>query len=112
MRRVRRVYRARHAALTQGLGALAPALRPVPSSAGLHVCVELPGVARGTAQHVQEAAAVAGVAVSTLDRFCVEDPREGLVLGFGAIPAEQIPDGLRVLGRTLHRFGLDVGARA
>ena len=102
MRRARRVYRARHEAIVTILQQV-DGLTVVPSSAGLHLCTELPDAAPGTARRVRDAAAVSGVAVDTLDAYCADRPREGLVLGFGAIPLDQIPDGLRVLGSTLRR---------
>lgn len=104
VRRSRRSYRARHRALTDGLGAPEFArLRVLPSRAGLHLCAELPDAPPGTARRIQAAAAVAGVALEPLERYCADEPREGLVLGFGAIPAEQIPDALHVLASVLRR---------
>jgi GntR family transcriptional regulator/MocR family aminotransferase len=101
-RRVRRVYRTRHRLLTEGLAG-DEHLQMMPSSAGLHVCLELPGGSPGAAHRIRDAAAVSGVAIDTLDQYCAERPREGLVLGFGAIPAEQIPDGLRLLRAAVRR---------
>ena len=103
MRRVRRVYRARHHMITTTIAAELPALRLLPSSAGLHLCVEIPDAAPGTAMRVRAAAAVSGVALDTLDEYCADRPREGLVLGFGAITVDDIPDGLRVLRSTMRR---------
>jgi GntR family transcriptional regulator/MocR family aminotransferase len=103
MRRVRRVYRARHAMITSTIADELPALRLLPSSAGLHLCVEIPDAAPGTATRVRAAAAVSGVALDTLDEYCADRPREGLVLGFGAITVDDIPDGLRVLRSTMRR---------
>jgi GntR family transcriptional regulator/MocR family aminotransferase len=73
------------------------------SSAVLDICVELPDAAPGTARRVRAAAAVYGVDLGTLGEYCADRPREGLVLGFGAIAADDIPDGLRVLRSTLRR---------
>lgn len=103
MRRARRTYRARHRMITETIAAELPDLRVLPSSAGLHLCAELPDAAAGTAHRVAQAAAVSGVAVETLGAYCAERPREGLVLGFGAIPLDHIPDGLRVLRATMRR---------
>lgn len=103
MRRVRRVYRSRHRMITATIADELPALRLLPSSAGLHLCVEIPDAAPGTARRVRDAAAVSGVAIGTLDEYCAEHPREGLVLGFGAISADDIPDGLRLLRSTMRR---------
>jgi GntR family transcriptional regulator/MocR family aminotransferase len=103
MRRVRRVYRARHRIITASITDELPGLRLLPSSAGLHIRVELPDAAPGTARRVRAAAAVSGVDLGTLDEYCADRPREGLVLGFGAIAADDIPDGLRLLRSTLRR---------
>jgi GntR family transcriptional regulator/MocR family aminotransferase len=103
MRRARRVYRARHRDITAAVADELPGLQLLPSSAGLHICVELPDAAPGTARRVRAAAAVAGVDLGILDDYCADRPREGLVLGFGAIAADDIPDGLRVLRSTLRR---------
>jgi GntR family transcriptional regulator/MocR family aminotransferase len=101
-RRVRRIYRTRHRLLTEGVSG-DERLRLMPSSAGLHVCLDLPGCSPGAARRIRDAAAVSGVAIDTLDEYCTEQPREGLVLGFGAIAAEQIPDGLRLLRAAVRR---------
>lgn len=103
MRRVRRVYRARHRIITSSVTDDLPGVRLLPSSAGLHVCVELPDAAPGTARRVRAAAAVSGIDLGTLDEYCADRPREGLVLGFGAITADDIPDGVRVLRSTMRR---------
>ncbi|MEO8263105.1 MAG: PLP-dependent aminotransferase family protein [Pseudolysinimonas sp.] len=103
MRRARRVYRARHRTITETLASDFPELHVLPSSAGLHLCAEIPDAAPGTARRVRDAAATSGVAVETLDAYCTDVPREGLVLGFGAIATADIPDGLRVLRSTLRR---------
>jgi GntR family transcriptional regulator/MocR family aminotransferase len=104
MRRARRAYRARHAALVTALAASGfDRLRVLPSSAGLHLCAELPDAVAGTARRVRDAAAVAGVLVETLDAYCAEEPREGLVLGFGALPIDQVTDALHTLQSALRR---------
>jgi GntR family transcriptional regulator/MocR family aminotransferase len=104
MRRARRVYRTRHARLTELLAAPAfRRLRVLPSSAGLHLCTELPDAAPGTARRIREAAAVSGLAVETLDTYCAGPPREGLVLGFGLLPTEQLPEALHLLESALRR---------
>jgi GntR family transcriptional regulator / MocR family aminotransferase len=104
MRRARRAYRARHEAISAELtSGFSEWLRVVPSSAGLHLCAEFRDAVPGTSRRVRDAAAVAGVTVDTLDAYCADAPREGLVLGFGRIGLDQLPDGLRVLQSTLRR---------
>jgi GntR family transcriptional regulator/MocR family aminotransferase len=99
LRRARRQYAARREAILRGIDdELAGLLTPYPSSAGLHLAVDLDGATSGAATRTRLAAAVSGVSVQTLGRFYAVAPeREGLVLGFGAIQPDQIGDGLRLL---------------
>ncbi|HEV7743272.1 MAG TPA: hypothetical protein VGO65_12725 [Pseudolysinimonas sp.] len=46
---------------------------------------------------------VAGVFVESLDTYCADEPREGLVLGFGALPLDQIPEALNLLQSAVRR---------
>jgi hypothetical protein len=48
-------------------------------------------------------AAVAGVSVQPVSRFRMGAGPDGILLGFGGIPAEQIPDGLRTLAQAVER---------
>lgn len=68
---------------------------PVPSAAGLHVCALLrPGAATDVGRAVERARA-AGVAVENLAAYAGERPaRQGLVIGYGAICAGRIEEGL------------------
>ena len=50
-----------------------------------------------------EAAAIAGVAVQPLPRFALTPGWEGLLLGFGSIAADDIPDGMRLLAEAVGR---------
>ncbi|HEV7184099.1 MAG TPA: PLP-dependent aminotransferase family protein [Leifsonia sp.] len=79
-------------------------LRVIPSVAGLHLCLVPvdPRVAFDAGRVVSDAAA-SGVAVQALDRFSVGEPRAGLLLGFGAIAPEDVPDGLRLVARAIAR---------
>ncbi|MEV8630253.1 PLP-dependent aminotransferase family protein [Streptosporangium sp. NPDC051023] len=111
VRKATRVYAARRerilAALRDDLGDL---LDLVPSTAGLHLCARLrpdalamlgPDVPTGLAR-VLEKAHASGVAVESLADYCAEGASQaGLVLGYGAIPAERVAEGLRRLGRFL-----------
>ena len=58
---------------------------------------------RPAPRRVRDAAAAAGVLVETLDAYCADDPREGLVLGFRALPLDQAPDALHTLQPALRR---------
>ncbi|GIG69502.1 MocR-like pyridoxine biosynthesis transcription factor PdxR [Phytomonospora endophytica] len=94
VRKATRLYAARWERLTEGLAAIG-GLTLVPGSAGLHVCVhgDFDGVA------VAERAARLGVRVREVTRF--GGTRQGLVLGFGVITAERVPEGLRRLATAL-----------
>jgi GntR family transcriptional regulator / MocR family aminotransferase len=99
VRRMRRVYRARHERVVRSLTTLfANDLEVVASSVGLHVCA----IAR--AATVDQIAAVvgrasnAGVECHPLSMFAAGGPpRSGLVIGYGAIATEDIDEGLRRL---------------
>ncbi|WP_100059443.1 MocR-like pyridoxine biosynthesis transcription factor PdxR [Leifsonia xyli] len=105
VRTATRVYAERHAVLEEAVGALAPDLRLVPSAAGLHLAVLQAETGSFDARRVAERAAVAGVAVQPVSRFRVaaQGAPDGLLLGFGGIPAAQIPDGLRILVEAIAR---------
>ena len=69
----------------------------VPSAAGLHVCTRVVSDSVDVAAVVR-AAARAEVAVQPLAKYCGETPvHDGLVIGYGAVRPERIPDGLRLL---------------
>lgn len=99
MRRMRAVYRARREALLQGLRAnFADRLDVVPSTAGLHLCAH---VRDGTdTEALLERARQAGLRIESLRRFQIDArARAGLVFGYGAIEAAQIPKALALLDR-------------
>ncbi len=97
VRRATRDYAARHKLIMETLrrdfGGL---LHPVPSAAGLHVCARTAADDGGVA----ERARAAGVAVDRLSRYCAESPQQGLVIGYGAIPAGRVEEGLARLARS------------
>ncbi|GAA4602018.1 PLP-dependent aminotransferase family protein [Actinoallomurus liliacearum] len=102
VRKATRVYAARHERLTTALGeGFAGLLTPVPSTAGLHLCARLAPDVPADPRAVQVAARRLGVTVETLAAYCADRPQAGLVLGYGMIPAERIPEGLRLLRRGL-----------
>ncbi|MEV7908495.1 hypothetical protein AB0P04_43590, partial [Streptomyces anulatus] len=77
-------------------------LDPVPSIAGLHLCALLRPEVSADLDRVLDRARESGVAAESLAAYCAgERPRAGLVLGYGAIRAEQVAEGLRLLGRCL-----------
>nr|WP_220448201.1 PLP-dependent aminotransferase family protein [Nonomuraea diastatica] len=89
IRKATREYAARHALVAEALAA-DERLLPVPSTAGLHLCARLaPGVSVRPAPEV---------AVERLEAYCGYAPAQaGLVLGYGAIAKDAIPEGLRLL---------------
>lgn len=101
-----RVYEERHRVLEAAAAELLPGFVPVPSAAGLHLALLAPEGSEEAAidgRRVAERAAVAGVSVQPVSRFRVKAGADGILLGFGGIPAEQIPDGLRTLAQAVER---------
>lgn len=102
VRRATREYAARREQIVTALQRdFADWLHVVPSAAGLHLCARLaPGVPVDV-DEVRCRAQDSGVAVDSLADCCGEAPTQpGLVIGYGAIPAEQIEEGLRRLARS------------
>lgn len=94
IRRMRNEYQRRHQRIVATIAAAGDdRLALLPSTVGIHVSAYLPP---GTdAAAVVASARAAGVAVRSLSRYAVGAPvRPGLVLGYGAIPAARIPEGL------------------
>ncbi|MEU6713963.1 PLP-dependent aminotransferase family protein [Nonomuraea sp. NPDC046802] len=84
IRKATRVYAARHTMIAEELAA---DVRLVPSSVGLHVC------ALGVSVRPTP-----GLTVEPLEAYCGESPpQRGLVLGYGAITLDDLPEGLRLL---------------
>jgi GntR family transcriptional regulator/MocR family aminotransferase len=103
LRRMRRIYAERHHRLQSGLHeTFQGRLQPVPSLAGLHVSVVSPDPAFDDVAMVERAAAL-GVALQPLSYFSVTDkPRAvGLILGYGAMPADHMDEAQTLLRRCL-----------
>ncbi|MDF5757199.1 PLP-dependent aminotransferase family protein [Spongiactinospora sp. TRM90649] len=100
VRRATRVYAARHELITSALRAdFGDRLTLVPSAAGLHVCAlaapDLP------VERVRARARELDVHTEALAGYAADGRTpQGLVLGYGAIPTERIPEGLRRLRRA------------
>ena len=101
LRRTRRVYRARRAALVGALADHMPAARVRGASSGLHVIAWLPAGADEEAIRAQ--ARERGLLVDGLHREClVFAPSEpALVLGYGSIADSAIPIAIRELAACL-----------
>lgn len=97
LRRTRRVYRARRAALMQALAAELPELRVQGASSGLHVMAWLPPTAEEAT--VSARARERGLLVVGLHDECAvfAPSAAGLVLGYGSIAESAIPAAIREL---------------
>jgi GntR family transcriptional regulator/MocR family aminotransferase len=105
LRRAGLTYRARHHLVTQVLTRdFADHLEVVPSVAGLHVSALARTASVEQVEATARRAADVGVEVQRLASFALEAPaRPGLVLGYGAIAAARIEEGLRRLRDCFER---------
>jgi GntR family transcriptional regulator/MocR family aminotransferase len=97
VRRMRRVYAARHDALVDALARRAGGLlEPIPALAGLHVSARWHG--RGRAGALAEGAARAGVAIEPLERYALgAHAAAGFAFGFARLDARDIDEAVRQL---------------
>jgi GntR family transcriptional regulator/MocR family aminotransferase len=104
VRRMRDIYRERHAAFHEAAERLLGGLLEVaPSAAGFHLVGKFV-LPRHQEDDVQKEASRAGIIVSTLGRFCIDAIADkGLVLGVSAIDPRSIHRGVEVLARVLER---------
>lgn len=108
IRRMRRVYGERHQRITELLASKFEArLRPLPSSGGLHLTALFQDASDRDDRAVVEAARARGVAVLPLSHHYLHAPRRnGLLLGYGAIAADQLDEAFGRLGRCLSKPSL------
>jgi GntR family transcriptional regulator/MocR family aminotransferase len=101
LRHARAVYQERHEAMVHAvLEELGGHLELIPSDAGLHMAARAWEATPEQMLEVVRRASEQGVEVQALSRLAVgESPMSGLLLGYGAAPAETIPEGMRVLKR-------------
>jgi GntR family transcriptional regulator / MocR family aminotransferase len=102
VRRMRARYRHRRDRLVAMLAERAPAITPVGISAGLRVLLELP--ARGpSAEELAQQALKRGIELFPVGNFHHHEPpaRDGVVLGYGALPEHDFEAGLKALGDLL-----------
>lgn len=101
VRRTRQLYRERRGALVAALrDEAAGALEVLGVQAGTHLVARLPDDANDVA--VSERATALGLAMMPLSSCYLGQPdRQGLVLGYGAVPAEEIPEAVSRLRRAL-----------
>jgi GntR family transcriptional regulator/MocR family aminotransferase len=110
IRRTRRVYGRRLAAMQEALAPLAPYLTPEPTDAGLHLVARLgPRLAgRVTDQAIAAAALAEGLHLAPLSALYAGPPRaQGLLLGFAGFTEASIQAAMQHLGRVLVRVAKD-----
>jgi GntR family transcriptional regulator / MocR family aminotransferase len=102
IRKVAREYATRHTMIAEAIRCdFSDWLRLIPSAAGLHVAADrAPDVSIDLEQVVRRAESW-GLLVRTLSYFsATSPPRDGLVIGYGAIEPPKIEEGLRRLRRS------------
>ena len=101
IRRAGKIYRERHEALVGVVSRdFSDHIELIPSTTGLHVAALARTASVEEVDAVACRAAQADVAVQRFSSFAVSgSARAGIVLGYGAIPAKKIPEGLRRLRR-------------
>jgi GntR family transcriptional regulator/MocR family aminotransferase len=103
VRKVSRVYQARHEAILKILSRDF-ALQSVPSSAGMHIAALSLDASVEQIDTIVRRAFDDGVAVHRLAQFSVDlPPRAGIVLGYGAIAVSDIGEGLHRLRTAFDR---------
>ncbi len=101
IRRSRRAYSQRRQIIDAALsGPLAADLTSLTASAGLHVAAAL---RQGTSEDcVLRAAAARGIATTGLSSYYQASPaQQGLVIGYGAVPATDLPAAIQTLASAL-----------
>jgi GntR family transcriptional regulator / MocR family aminotransferase len=105
IRRMRRIYEARHnlvvATLDQDFDAL---VERIPAYAGIHVAVLIPPGVAGSDTELARRARRAGLGLSpAISRFATTcPPRPGLMLGYGVIETSAIPEAMRRLRASFY----------
>jgi GntR family transcriptional regulator/MocR family aminotransferase len=102
IRKMRGIYAERHNLISEALaGPLSRHLTLIPSAVGLHVSAIARTASAEEVSAVTRRALAAGVAVQPLSGFPVTlTPRAGLAIGYGAIEASDIREGISRLSRT------------
>ena len=106
IRKVRRVYTARHESITRILNKdFHEHLEVVPAVAGLHVTALARVASVEQITEVVQRASALGVEIQRLAKFAIDGPpRPGLLFGYGAIPTADIPEGLSLLRSCFEDF--------
>ncbi|HEX7676620.1 MAG TPA: hypothetical protein VF713_00735, partial [Thermoanaerobaculia bacterium] len=105
-RKMRRAYADRHDRILQTLTAdFGKWLMPVPSVTGMHLAATLRSRSVRLEHEIAKSALAEGVAFDRLSNYCTsEHPQTGVVLGYGAIAASKIDEGLRRLHECFVRI--------
>jgi GntR family transcriptional regulator/MocR family aminotransferase len=106
IRKASREYAARHRLIVATLRSdFAGVLALVRSAAGLHLATRLVQSAGVDLDAVVERAKALGVDVPRLADYCGDRPQAGLVLGYGIIPVQRIPEALHRLRSAFEPTG-------
>jgi GntR family transcriptional regulator/MocR family aminotransferase len=102
VRRMRARYRARRDRVLEMLARSAPVLVPVGISAGLGMLLELPEGGTSASELIEEAGRRSIELHSLAAGYAGgRPPRDGIVLGYGALPEHAFEAGLNALGQLL-----------
>jgi GntR family transcriptional regulator / MocR family aminotransferase len=102
VRRMRLQYLARYQRIREVLERdFAGLLKPIPSSAGLHLSATSQTATAEDMLNALQRAQSAGLSLFPLSAFTVGQAQPGLVIGYGAIPLERIDEGLHRLRTCL-----------
>ncbi|SEE91583.1 GntR family transcriptional regulator / MocR family aminotransferase [Rhizobiales bacterium GAS191] len=101
IRAMQKLYAQRRKALIDALARhCGRALTGLPNAAGLHMAALWAG--SGLPDRIEDAAAEAGLAVESLDRYALVSRRwRGIALAFGAIRTDDIDPAIRLLARAI-----------
>ncbi|MDQ3056128.1 MAG: PLP-dependent aminotransferase family protein [Actinomycetota bacterium] len=95
VRKMARVYRERRDVIRAMVAdVLSPWLQSISSAGGMHLSATMPGASVAEVHEVVASARVRGVTVWPLSELSLTNSRSGLILGYGLITADQIPEGL------------------
>jgi GntR family transcriptional regulator / MocR family aminotransferase len=105
IRKAAREYAARRSRILEGLRQdFAEWLEVVPSAAGLHLTARVREAASVDIDRVLQIAQAAGVGLQSLARYYAHAPaQQGLVIGYGLIPTNKVPEGLSRLATSFSR---------
>ena len=104
IRRMQRIYFERQTTLQRSLERWMPFLQLVPAVAGLHLAGLLPP--GFPADELISRAAATGVGLYSLAPFFQNNPKTGLMFGFGCCTVSDIGEGIRRVGNVCNAMGV------